>query len=410
MLTRSMLRYTIDGERIRPIYLTITGGWKYQRLAQDILAIYRRGVGQPRGALQARLAALPVEPVDLPVLRGLTKIAAGYATFAAPAVHDLPTLRQAVFTLAAQHGPCVRAADPGFLQAAGAELAAIAAQHNLQPEALLPQLFADLPERQVLETLACDLTPAQLIARYNTALAQGMLYRAVRIFLELRDGYRTVFKYIKLAGLMHTVRAHGPGYRLWLDGPLSLFTRTERYGLAMARLLPAVLLCHDWRLSAIVRVGEEEKRFDLSPRDGLLSHYPAEPLFDSAPEAALFRRFTRNTHSPWTIAREGAILDLGDTVLIPDFTFTHQDGRVAHLEIVGFWTPDYLRRKFDKLHRLHARNLVIALPINRNCGTEDYAGPVIRFKSRLLLKDVLPALEASAEMPPFANDLLPFGQ
>ena len=194
---------------------------------------------------------------------------------------------------------------------------------------------------------------------------------------------------------MHTVEARGPGYRIRLDGPLSLFSQVERYGTAMARLLPAILLCKCWQLTALVRVGEGEKRFMLTPHDGLSSHYPQEPLFASAPEAALFRRFTRNPRSPWSITREGAILDLKDTVLIPDFTFTHRDGRVAHLEIVGFWTPEYLQRKFRKLRRLHADNLIIALPEHRNCAPDDFAGPVIRFKGRLLLKDVLPALEAA---------------
>jgi len=29
-------------------------------------------------------------------------------------------------------------------------------------------------------------------------------------------------------------------------------------------------------------------------------------------------------------------------VFVPDFTFRHEDGTQACLEIVGFWTPEYL--------------------------------------------------------------------
>lgn len=399
MLSRNLLRYALAGDRIRPIYLTVSGGRKYLRMAEEIIAVYHQCIGHPMGDVRERLAAIPSEPFDLLVLRGLSKIAAGFADIAPLVVSDLPALRQAVFMLAAQQGACVRAGDSHFLLGAGAELDAIAARHGVQPETLLSHMFDDLPERQRLETFPQQMTPAMLIARYNTALAQGMLYSAVRMVVEMRDGYRTVFKYIKLNGLMHVVREHEAGYRIWLDGPLSLYAQTSRYGLAMARLLPAVLLCHDWRLTAQVQVEDGEKRFVLSPHDGLTSHYAEEPLFDSAPEEALFKRFTRKATSPWSIAREAAILDLGDTVMLPDFTFTHRDGRVAHLEIVGFWTPEYLRRKFGKLRRLNAANLIIALPMNRECALEDYTGPVIRYKSRLLLKDVLPALEAAGTFP-----------
>jgi predicted nuclease of restriction endonuclease-like RecB superfamily len=400
MLTRELLRYRITGEEITPIYLTPTGGRKYLRFATAIVDSYRAGVGTRLSEIHARLAPLTMTPADLTVLRGLVKVAEESARIAAPAEIDAGALRRAVFLLAAEHGAGVRRDDPDFLAAAHAPLAAIAETFGITTDEVFSLLFADLKERRILRTFDETLTPAGLLARYNTALAQAMLYRATRLVVDLADSYKTVFKYIKLAGLMHTVRAHESGYRIWLDGPLSLFAQVERYGVAMARLLPAILLCHRWRLIALVRVGDTEKRFTLSPRDGLTSHYPAEAVFDSALEAAFFRRFTRRAHKGWTITREGAILDLRDTVLIPDFTFTHADGRIAHLEIVGFWTPEYLRRKISKLRRLDAANVIVAIPARRDCPLDDLTGPVIRFKTRVLLKDLLPALERAAVRPP----------
>ncbi len=42
--------------------------------------------------------------------------------------------------------------------------------------------------------------------------------------------------------------------------------------------------------------------------------------------------------------------------------------------------------------QLH-KTLRIAVPEALNCSFDDFDGPVIRFKTRLLLKDVLPAIE-----------------
>jgi predicted nuclease of restriction endonuclease-like RecB superfamily len=179
---------------------------------------------------------------------------------------------------------------------------------------------------------------------------------------------------------------------------VSLFSNVERYGINMARLLPAIIKCEDWRLAAKVNVGGGEKLFRLSPRTGLRSHYRDEPVFDSAPEEAFYNKFVRNSKSKWTIEREGSVLDLKDTVLIPDFKFTHKkDGRVAHLEIIGFWTPEYLAKKLDKLSRVKEANIVVAVPESLNCSKDTFSGPVVRYKQRLLIKDVLPAVEEAAK-------------
>jgi predicted nuclease of restriction endonuclease-like RecB superfamily len=393
MLTRDLLRYRLQGDAIRPIFLTLTGGRKYLELATAVVDTCRAGVGEPIGRVEARLAALPVAPSDLPVWRGFVSLVLRLVTLEAPAV-DVEALRRAVFLRAAAHGPCLRVSDPTMREAMRDDLALIGQAFGLAPEDVLPALFSD---RQVCRRLAAvdsTLTPAVLIARYNTALAQGMLRLAIGVDIELVDAYQPVFWAIKRGGLMHTVAPLPIGYRLRVDGPLAVLSGGERYGTALAQLLPALLASRSWRLDALLRVGDTDKRMTLTPRDGLRACTPAEPNFDSTLESAFFQRFTRARH-PWTIAREGAILDLGDTVLIPDFTFTHRDGRVVHLEIAGYWTPEYLARKFGKVQRLGMRNLVVALPASRT-QVPPLPGPVIRYKTRLLLNELLPALEVAS--------------
>ena len=51
---------------------------------------------------------------------------------------------------------------------------------------------------------------------------------------------------------------------------------------------------------------------------------------------------------------------VGDTVMIPDFSFTHRkDGRRALLEIVGFWHPHYLKRKLAKVREAGREDLIL---------------------------------------------------
>ena len=61
---------------------------------------------------------------------------------------------------------------------------------------------------------------------------------------------------------------------LRLDGPLSLFSATQKYGLQLAFFLPALLQCKRFELNATVRWGAQrkEKVFALNDGDGLRSH------------------------------------------------------------------------------------------------------------------------------------------
>lgn len=397
MLTLDLLRFRVSGDSITPVYISSSKSGRYYSIAAAVVELYSSFTGKTVGELEERLEDALGSAPDYKVYRGLAKMMSDYVTVVPPTDMDCEALRMQVFNMAAENGPIVRKPDLMFSNSVGNEVARISGELGMTVEQLSAALYGDLHENQIIHDIDSTITPDQLIDRYNTALAQAMLYRATRMIIDVYDGYRTVFKYIKLSRLMHSVRSYNGGYRIDIDGPLSLFSNVERYGISMAKFLPAILKCENWRLAAKVNVGDGEKLFRLSPKLGLKSHYRDEPVFDSAPEEAFFTKFTRNKRSKWTIEREGSILDLKDTVLIPDFKFTHADGRVAHLEIVGFWTPEYLKKKISKLSRISEKNVIVAVPESRNCSVDTFEGRVIFYKSRLLIKDVLPALEEIAE-------------
>jgi len=393
MLTLDLLRFSVRGDEVKPVFVTATGGRKYLSAAEQMIETFRRNIGRTVGELSGEIEELFGHLPDYKVYRGFAKLLHEYAAIEPASTIDAEALRRTVFTFAAQAGPPVRRADLLYAKTTSDKLADIAPRVGVPSEELPAMLYCDLPDNRVVRGLDPNLGARELIERYNTALAQAMLYRATRMTVEVFDSYRMVFTHIKLARLMYAIEPLRPGYRIVVDGPLSLFRNVERYGVAMARVLPAILKCRRWRLCAAVNVGAGERTFRLGPASGLTSHYRDQPRFDSAYEEAFFRKFSRNKKSKWTIEREAEVVDLGDAVMIPDFKFTHVDGRVAHLEIVGFWTPEYLTRKLEKLAAANLPNMIVAIPKTLRCSNQEFGGPVIRYKQRLLIKDVLPALE-----------------
>jgi hypothetical protein len=203
------------------------------------------------------------------------------------------------------------------------------------------------------------------------------------------------------------------GYEITLDGPISPFVQaTIRYGRQMAKFLPALLLCRNWKMEADIHIPSPPGMRDaqkgpllyrLDPRSGLRSHYQASGPFDSKLEEDFSGEFEakyRRARRQWELRREDEIIPLGDTVMIPDFSFTHvKDGRRALLEIVGFWHPNYLRRKLEKLRQAGRKDLIVLVYEGVKCSQEDLAevpGEVLFFKKKPVLKRVLEAVERCA--------------
>jgi hypothetical protein len=184
---------------------------------------------------------------------------------------------------------------------------------------------------------------------------------------------------------------------LWVtaDGPLSLSKMTERYGTSLAKLLPEIVRAETWKIRAnIIREGAAGKRvllFELNSRvegDLLGSAQPEKELFDSSVEERFSKRF-RALDMGWTLTREPEPLTVGKGVLIPDFIF-RKGGAKAYLEIVGFWTPEYLERKIKKLQQLSQVDIMIAVDENLACSKlQQLEGNVIYYKRNVPLKPIM---------------------
>jgi len=106
----------------------------------------------------------------------------------------------------------------------------------------------------------------------------------------------------------------------------------------------------------------ETRQFALDPTEDPDSHYAGDQ-FDSDVERTLADKWER-ANTDWKLVREDDVFDLGAEVMIPDFAIEHPDGRRAILEIVGFWTPEYLDAKLEKIRKVEADNFVLAVLSN----------------------------------------------
>ena len=381
-------------------------------VARELCDLYAAHVGLPRSRLERELA---VREEDLgpgldprrgfKIVRALAKLLEERSSWASPTEADPYTLRTRVFELAAAL-PEPPADEPGLLEAPTREdvLARVAAEIGVEEPAAL--MYADRQGAQLLGGFDRP-SPEELVRRYNVAQVQGVLYSARDLVVDLGEGAdaRLVFHYVKLLGLIYQLEPLARGHRLHLDGPLSIFGGTRKYGLRLAKFLPGLLMTSPWKLSAKVEWRGREAILELdSETAGLQSHYlgPKDEREADDTREAFIRAWERAKDTgDWQLEPGGDVLAFPEkkAALVPDFTLRHTGtGEVVHLEILGFWSERNLVERVALLREAGVQGHRVLVAASERLGASQEAltgavdGGVVPFKDRLAAKTVLAAL------------------
>ncbi len=377
-----------------------------QQTAQELIFLLQSHIGQTLAAWEEALESYEGSRIDYLIIRGLAKVLTDAASFT-PLDTPLPPaiLRERVFA----YGGVSVQTDIFHVAKRQDVLQQVAEELGLSAQQIDDALFADRHAAYCLSHPGLEWTPATLLARYNLELARAVLYWATNITVEVADNYKDLWKFIKLFKLMFWAEARQEGgYRIELDGPISPFvSSTLRYGRQLAAFLPALFLCEQWRMSACVHPPQArgEKIYRLDHTSTLQSHFKRSGIFDSRLEADFATEFEQkigDKRGHWQLTRESEVLLLGDTVMIPDFvlTDTRDANRRILVELVGFWHPQYLRRKVEKVRAANCAHLLLLVYKGLNVTEEafrDAASEVIFFQQKPVLKEVMSSVESMAE-------------
>ena len=404
MLPSPLLMYRYNGEELAPKRLELDRA--NLAVADETIALFRDRQGSRRGELDEQLGVLEGEGTDYRIKRGLAHILTNsFSTFETVSPLEPPTLRERVFVHAAAALPAPHNAQATF------EYVAYALSQDLGREVRLEEvergLYADLAENQIMTAFDAP-APEALLHRYNLAQAQGIFYRAKQVVLTAHRNdpgeYKLLFRYLKLFGLMSYIEGDPDhGFTITIDGPASLFGSSTRYGLSLAKMLPALLHVTRWSMVAELKPKvrydgtSTPSRFTLESGCGLVSHYPPGKTYDSMVEKSFAERWQK-TDTEWRLEREVDLVTIPGSVMVPDFRLVHPDGRSFLLEIVGYWRPEYLKKKFAQIRKSFRDDIILAVSEKLNLENagikiEDVPAKIVWFKERVIPNGVLSLLE-----------------
>jgi predicted nuclease of restriction endonuclease-like RecB superfamily len=334
-------------------------------VSEALLSVTRASLGQDREEVEASWAAVPVAAKERKLLLGLTHLVEARSEFTSPVGVEPEAVRLAVFTHAAQ----MRAElGPGEYLQRDSVLAKAAEELGISAEQIDQALYADLRSAQRLERCPVHTSTA-LVADYELVQVQSVLLRAVRIEAEVKagrpDAYRELFRKLKFRQLLFRVEPlSAGGYRIEIDGPMSLFGATTKYGLELSLSLPALMSCGQLRLKAELRWGKRREKLsfeqtyamsaDSGGTDG--KAVAAQPHDGVRTEVAELLE-SLQTNASWQVRLSDKLIDLtaqGGGVLVPDLELTRtgvagKPGRepAVLVELLGFWSRDAVFRRIE---------------------------------------------------------------
>ena len=326
-------------------------------------------------------------------------------------------------------------------------------------ETITKLMWSDLEENTIIYNYSSP-DPLTLLVHYNVSLIQTLLFNCLRIEIKINSAksigllWKKLLREVKRLGLMYwletdtdnnPVNANGHddanNIVCTVEGALNVVKLTEKYGNAIAKLMPLIFKADNWSIKAdILRVTgsgnraiysfqmSEQSHSDLIPsknfrkrqekqddhhdhqqategestaeKNSRLSHTDKSafrgeiPLndksyyidfggnddddggggsvdnpvsYDSNIERTFSQKFEL-FNTGWSVEREPEpLITKAKTAFIPDFILTKHESKVL-VEIIGFWTREYLERKINKISQIienyNNPNFYIILIIN----------------------------------------------
>jgi predicted nuclease of restriction endonuclease-like RecB superfamily len=321
-------------------------------VATQLIKKYAASIGEKKKVLTAFVDELETQGYEYRFIRALSLLLDRKSHFVCNSKNSPSLLRKKIFFFFLKHGiPTTRQQCQQILEFVAFEIAQTF-------EAVEEQFYADLDAELLLEKFEAP-TALELLQQYNLSLTQTLLFECSELNFKVSGNWQQLLYRVKKLGLIYEISSD---FCVKITGPSGLFKLTKRYGINIAKLLPIIIANHKWVINAKImwRYTNEVCNFEMdSTKHSTLLQMPTVSLitFDSADEESFASQF-RAVNSGWTLKREPEPLLVGHQVLIPDFSL-EKSGLKIYLEIVGFWTAEYLSRKAEKLKQVNEKMIIV---------------------------------------------------
>ncbi len=363
MLTKDLLRYDQKGEKIVPFWVSPKDR-QLLAAAESLIELFQMSLGQTRAELQESAKHLVNSYGALTfVLRGFEKLLTDRLEFGGSEETDFIQQRKSIFQYSA-----------ALIQKGVSDLQQyrqnVAGYFKQTPEQLSQMLYADLPAYQTVLSHRL-FSPEQLLHRYNVAQVQGFLLRARQLTVRLPAAdvlmLRQCCQYLRFYQLLADIQKCKGHFQIAIDGPLAMFHQSQKYGINLAQLFPALLLLNRWELEAEVHVSQQTKlQLKLDSSCQMQSHYRQFSAFVPDEIERFAKHFAKSVQEWKMTPSENFVPLKGEQYCFPDYHLVHESGKSVSLEFFHAWHAAPLGKRLQQLQEESPPPLILGVAKHLN--------------------------------------------
>ena len=276
---------------------------------------------------------------------------------------------------------------------------------ELDSQIIEKNFYADIPSERIIVSVEAGLTPQTFALKINESIVKSLLFRSTEVVLKFLGNARPIIRQAKLKGLLCSITQSSQNDESFttvsISGPLAIFRKTAVYGKNLAELLPFLRNCQRFTLAIILADKSDNDRFVIRSLDPIFYTFMV-PACDSLVESKFAKGFAKHALD-WDLIREPKPIEAGNiygkSYIYPDFGLISRfdSTNLWLLEIIGFWTPEYLNKKIETLNRAKVKKMILCINAKLNCTEADFSDEynIIWYTGSIDIKKVLHFLNGS---------------
>jgi len=252
--------------------------------------------------------------------------------------------------------------------------------HKWQISDLNDWIFSDYSNKQKRSLPTIQPTPKLVRQAVNSQTLKILLKNSEKVELTIpilqslnSKQVKWLFYLSKRFGVFSTIEKTKTGSKITITGPEELIGRREKYGRKIYILINQIIekrkseaVLGNWSIQIYIPWGKGKRTIFFSFKEipELVSTKDKDLDiidFDSKTERKFFQMLT--VLKPWIIMREPVILEK-NLVFLPDFSLHFSNIPPIYIEVIGFWTEEYLTKKIQKLTEFAKSDLTLILVVD----------------------------------------------
>ncbi|MDA8054179.1 MAG: DUF790 family protein [Thermoplasmatales archaeon] len=292
----------------------------------SVTDLFSKSTGRSRGEIEEELKTMELKVQNPKILRGLALIMFRASEFRRPSPLDSEIVRRAIFSIA--RNPTVNPEDRK------AVLEKIASSMNSSPVEVDDAIYGDKESNLILVS-PFNAPPDILAKKFNGEQIETVMMKSLWVEVSTTTHANDFIRSIRNRGLLYEERVEDSRHTIRVNGPVSIFEKSERYGVKLALFVRYVLSRDDWEINASISLKSNRGK---KGKEEFIYH------LDESVSDLIVREGAPGERLPSFVNRSPKSLEVDGSTVTPDYSMSAGGNEVAiFVSPLRYYSDELLR-------------------------------------------------------------------